>query len=46
MIGFLQTEYEVGEGDGSVTFLIGVRSGELSFDVSVIFQTADGSAVG
>ena len=40
MIGFLEPiQFSVGESNGSVTFRIGVRTGELGIDVPVTFTT-------
>ena len=45
-IGFVETMYDINEGDGTVTLTIAVLSGELSEDVVLNFATLPGTASG
>ena len=45
-IGFVDTTLSISENGGEIEFEIAVLDGNLRFDVSVDFATADGAALG
>ena len=46
VIGFIKTSYTVNEGDGLVTMMIGVISGDLQIKVPLLITLLSGSANG
>lgn len=45
-VGFTETSYTVDEDAGTASVMIGVISGTIQRDVSLLLSLADGSAIG
>jgi hypothetical protein len=46
IIGFDPVTYNFDEGDGTRFFIFRVLQGNITFPVSVLFSTTEGSAIG
>ena len=46
IIGFLNTNLTILEGEGVVNFTVGVLQGDLETSVTVLFNTEDATAIG